>query len=100
MKGLFKKLRFWIILGFIISLVIIVIVGYLYNWSMEVRVLSIIILVFLLIFIFMLMSLRAARKARKVEQQVKAQTYSDKLPERQREIDDFKKKMQSAIQSL
>jgi len=97
---LFKKLSFWLIVVFILSLVSIIVIGYLFALSTEIIVLSIIVLVSIFAMIFMLKSLLAARKSQKVEAAIKTQTTSKLELEKQQEIELFRNKMLSAIQAL
>jgi type VI secretion system protein ImpL len=103
MKWLFKlikQVRFWLILLFVLLTIILVILGYLMDWSTEVLILSIVILFFILVFIYMFLNLRAARNTRKIEQSLTASDVSYLAPDRKEEIEKFRKKMSLAIQSL
>ena len=71
MKWLFnilKQFSFWLIIGFLLAAVVVVIIGYLFDWTNEVKILSIIILILLFIFVIMYRNLRSARGIQKIEQ--------------------------------
>jgi len=103
MKWLFnllKQVRFWLILAFLFAAVMLLILGYLLDWSTEVLILSVVILFFILVFILMFLNLRAARSTRKIEKSLEAADASFLAPERKKEIEQFRTRMLKTIQSL
>ncbi len=98
--NLLKQVRFWLVFAFIIVAIILVILGFLLDWSTEVQILSIVILLFTLVFIFMFLNLRAARSTRKIEQSLEASDLSYLAPDRKKEIEQFRKKILMELQSL
>ena len=103
MKSLLKLLtniRFWLIVGFVLGTFLLIVVGYLFDWSKGVQILSIVILFFILILIFMFLSLRSARSTKRIEQSISPSAASFLSPDRKMQIEQFRQKMLGEIQSL
>ena len=98
--SLFSKIRFWLVLVFIVLSAVLVASGFLFDWSTGIQILSIVILFFLFALIFMFLSLRSARSTQKVKQSFNGPSEAYLAPDRKREIDQFRQKMITAIQSL
>ena len=103
MKSLLKLLtniRFWLIVGFVLGTILLIAVGYLFDWSQGEQILSIVILFFILLLIFMFLSLRSARSTKHIEQSISASPASFLSPDRKMEIEQFRQKMSGEIQSM
>jgi len=103
MKSLLKLLtniRFWLIVGFVLGTLLLIMVGYLFDWSQGIQILSIVVLFFILLLIFMFLSLRSARSTKHIEQSISPSPASFLAPDRKLEIEQFRQKMIGEIQSL
>ena len=100
MKSLLKLLtniRFWLIIGFIAGTIILVVAGYLFEWSQGIQILSIVILFFVILLFFMLLSLRSARSTKQIQHSISPSFMG---PDRKLEIEQFKRKQTEEILSM
>lgn len=106
MKLLIKILKsriFWIIFGFTLLVLLIIIAGYLYQWSMERQILSFVVIFLILLIILLYGRFQAARDAGMLEASLKSQADEQAmamLPAKKEEIEQFKQQLTEAIDAL
>ncbi len=98
-----KNTRLMIAVGFILLILVLAVVGYLREWSMMERVLSVLMVIVVWLMVLMYQRMQEEKYARSLEHSLRAQAdeqIQGMRPEKRQELEHFKQELNSAIEGI